>query len=261
MKMKELAKEFFEETKKTCFALDLKVLKEENLLQSKIGGTPYLETLEDIPYARSNLRQMRLLAQINFSEVPENNKYPKEGILQFWLAQGHDLYGLNFKDQRYQEDWRVVFYPKIKGNLSLEEVQEALEVDKDDIFPLCDSYSIEYVFLEKGLYQEHEGFYRKVKEFLAKRNLGLTGQEFTDFMNAIIACNQFYESSLGGHPVFCQIDPRIEEKYADYTELLLQIDSEKDIMWGDSGIGNFFIKPHHLAQGKFEDILYNWDCL
>ena len=69
---------------------------------------------------------------------------------------------------------------------------------------------------------------------------------------------------IGGYPAFAQDDPR---EAGTYTELLLQIDSdwndeEEDysIMWGDAGVGNFFISRENLEKLNFEDVLYNWDC-
>ena len=49
------------------------------------------------------------------------------------------------------------------------------------------------------------------------------------------------------------------------TFLLLQIDTdyganEHMIMWGDGGIGNFFIQEDKLKQLDFSSVLYNWDC-
>lgn len=44
---------------------------------------------------------------------------------------------------------------------------------------------------------------------------------------------------------FTQTDPREwEEKYQQHDILLLQIDTDDslNIMWGDSGVANFFIK-------------------
>ncbi|MGK7873632.1 MAG: DUF1963 domain-containing protein, partial [Xenococcaceae cyanobacterium] len=73
---------------------------------------------------------------------------------------------------------------------------------------------------------------------------------------------------IGGYPDFVQEDPRSssledEEPYI----LLLQIDSDtinsdtnKNIMWGDSGVCNFFIKESDLKKLDFTDVLYNWDC-
>ena len=69
---------------------------------------------------------------------------------------------------------------------------------------------------------------------------------------------------IGGYPAFAQDDPREE---GTYTELLLQIDSdwneeekEYSIIWGDVGVGNFFISKENLEKLNFEDVLYIWEC-
>ncbi|MFR6587725.1 MAG: DUF1963 domain-containing protein [Ruminococcus sp.] len=33
-----------------------------------------------------------------------------------------------------------------------------------------------------------------------------------------------------------------------------------EIMWGDSGICNFFIHSEALRNCDFSEVLYNWDC-
>ena len=70
---------------------------------------------------------------------------------------------------------------------------------------------------------------------------------------------------LMGYPFFTQTDPRsyYAEKQADI--LLFQLDSaghgnDVDIMWGDSGVGAFFINAEDLANGHFERSWFNWDC-
>lgn len=50
-----------------------------------------------------------------------------------------------------------------------------------------------------------------------------------------------------------------------YDTLLLQIDTDGSdkvdyVMWGDSGVGNFFINHKKLAQLDFSDVFYTWDC-
>ena len=36
---------------------------------------------------------------------------------------------------------------------------------------------------------------------------------------------------------------------------------EQDIvMWGDSGVGNFFINAEDLKRLDFSNVVYNWDC-
>ncbi|MBO7381562.1 MAG: DUF1963 domain-containing protein, partial [Neisseriaceae bacterium] len=39
-----------------------------------------------------------------------------------------------------------------------------------------------------------------------------------------------------------------------------QIDSKNGIMWGDAGVGNFFITADDLKKRDFSRVLYNWDC-
>ena len=65
---------------------------------------------------------------------------------------------------------------------------------------------------------------------------------------------------IGGYAYFTQQDPRIgNDKFKDYI-LLLQIDTDDQIMWGDSGVANFFIHPADLARKDFSKVMYNWDC-
>ena len=63
---------------------------------------------------------------------------------------------------------------------------------------------------------------------------------------------------LGGYPYFTQEDPRS----AEGMELLLQLDSDDSVnmMWGDVGVGNFFIAPEDLKRGDFSRVAYSWDC-
>lgn len=62
---------------------------------------------------------------------------------------------------------------------------------------------------------------------------------------------------IGGYPFFTQYDPRQE----DSNEVLLfQLDSQDHILWGDSGVGNFFISRDDLKNKDFSHVRYNWDC-
>nr|WP_281402006.1 DUF1963 domain-containing protein [Xanthomonas theicola] len=40
----------------------------------------------------------------------------------------------------------------------------------------------------------------------------------------------------------------------------MQLDSDQAMMWGDSGIADFFIDPADLHRGDFSPVAYNWDC-
>lgn len=65
------------------------------------------------------------------------------------------------------------------------------------------------------------------------------------------------EHKLGGYPFFTQEEPREDDKF---DILLFQLNSEAGIMWGDMGIGNFFINSDDLRKKNFDNVLYNWDC-
>jgi uncharacterized protein YwqG len=87
-----------------------------------------------------------------------------------------------------------------------------------------------------------------------------------DFMAATGQYEKLFPSTghkLGGYPYFTQWDPRYDQKYRDANYILLfQMDSDDDahIMWGDVGVGNFFIREQDLREGDFSNILYSWDC-
>ncbi|MFR1310343.1 MAG: DUF1963 domain-containing protein [Gallintestinimicrobium sp.] len=67
-----------------------------------------------------------------------------------------------------------------------------------------------------------------------------------------------------GYPHFRQWDSRsMKRNY--YDTLLFQLDSDfwKNqwrILWGDAGVGSFFINSKKLEELDFGDVLYNWDC-
>ena len=67
---------------------------------------------------------------------------------------------------------------------------------------------------------------------------------------------------IGGYPYFMQDDVR--EVSSEFDTLLFQMDSESigegEIMWGDMGVGNFFISREALRRLDFSRVLYHWDC-
>ena len=95
-------------------------------------------------------------------------------------------------------------------------------------------------------------------ELLAEQKPAGAGRSLADEVYAV-----FPEGGhkIGGYAYFTQSDPRDEK--AEYLDmiLLLQIDSQDNaILWGDVGVGNFFIHPDDLKRKDFSKVLYNWDC-
>jgi hypothetical protein len=88
-----------------------------------------------------------------------------------------------------------------------------------------------------------------------------------DAIEAIEAIINRQQSSnhLMGYPFFTQTDPRYYHAAKQEDILLFQLDSaghgnDVDILWGDSGVGAFFINAEDLAGGHFERSWFNWDC-
>ena len=72
---------------------------------------------------------------------------------------------------------------------------------------------------------------------------------------------------IGGYPFFTQDDPRAYLPHLQqHTILLLQLDSDSGngdadkVLWGDYGVGNFFITPEDLQRRDFSRVLFTWDC-
>ena len=79
---------------------------------SKFGGVPYLPEGVDVP-TNADGDPLGMIAQINCAELPDNDIYPKTGILQFWLDPTDDLYGANYDNPIAQDNNSVMYYPEI----------------------------------------------------------------------------------------------------------------------------------------------------
>lgn len=77
-----------------------------------------------------------------------------------------------------------------------------------------------------------------VKILKEKFDVSIDENEVSDYLEKID--EKYYDKfdtwghKLLGYPAFTQSDPRYAE-YEKYDTLLFQMDSDNDIMWGDSG--------------------------
>ncbi len=240
------------------------------LTDSKFGGYPYWEKGRAYPESSEDGEKLVLLCQLNFAKIPAMKDFPKNGILQFFVK-ADDLYGCDFGAIE-QKNWRVVYHEEVKDSMSMEEFRAQgiktasdIALEEDRYLPLEGGFELEF-FEDEDFMPAccDERFDRLVREISADFKLALpeneagsydlldedTLEEFCD------ECNQGHK--IGGYPTFTQSDPRSPED--GYDVLLLQIDTDEGIMWGDSGVGNFFIKREDLKNKDFSKVLYNWDC-
>lgn len=242
-------KEKIEATLKPTVQMNLKSCDRLSLWQSKVGGQPYLPL--DMAYPiDSNGNPLVLLAQFNFTEIPNLPDFPSQGILQFYIATD-DLYGMNFDDQQQQSGFRVLYFDQVIEDMKpLKQDFSDIQLDDEEyLLPFTGQYAIEFSLTMQPISTEDEGF-----------NIGDGSDEFYEAYSENLASTGH---RLGGYPYFTQSDPRGYNKAIRDYVLLFQLDTDdgkNEIMWGDSGVGNFFIHPEDLKKRDFSKVLYNWDC-
>ena len=234
--------------------------------QSKFGGLPYLP--QGFEYPKSwNDEYLYLLAQINFAEVPHLEGFPDKGILQFYIHDGEKddiIWGLDLSNPNNQDYFRVLYFPDVDSNEdSLITNFSFLKQSESYGFPIdgCCSLEFEYGFEPVTI----EDYQFDLFNIYEDENKSIY-QEYWDKF-----CRDKHK--LGGYANFTQEDPRFYCNKEEPYILLLQIVSDSfdvytyrdrkkaiDILWGDGGIGNFFIKKSALEKLNFSDVLYNWDC-
>jgi len=274
MDKKEMALKAMTEMKRKTEVPAMKfALDDENkpgIFDSKVGGMGYAPHNGEFP-VDSKGNQLRLLAQINCSEV-DLEEYPKSGLLQFWVLDD-DVVGMDFDDGTNQDTFRIVYYADIDKTVTEEELKakyHPYEFEKD-FFCVYGEFAIKFekgtdsisVYSSSEYFDGSKLFVKTFNEMYPEHkindmdDLGLELDELEETLNI-----QNFGHKIGGYPAFTQWDPRSEGDPHDFV--LFQLDSDygkKDlVMWGDSGICNFFINKEKLKNLDFTDVIYNWDC-
>lgn len=225
------------------------VIDKSKRTATKFGGAPFWPKSK--PWPTHNGDNMQMYAQINFSETPHLDGYPTSGIMQIFVL-----------DTEYDKDMsaKVVYHSKIDDNVELIDVFPKLSSDSDD-YVLNDKVyylkgNIEMSCIHPGL----DDFYDVLIPLL-NRYLHTDYGKYSDIprqiSDLIYDCFQNVGGSrIGGFPYFTQFDARDNK----YPEMLLQMDSEYGMMWGDSGVANFFGNVSDITSNEPRDIYFTWDC-
>ena len=257
-----------EATVKPYIEIEIENNEEVDWWQSKFGGLPYLPKGLEYPKA-ANGKYLFLLAQINFAEVPPLEGFPTQGILQFFLGDDDSLGMERFEPSDFDcETYKVIYFPQVDFNIN-NIVTNYGFLPQPEYFPLDGCYRLQFTKKYAPI---------TVDDYQFEKELG---EEFYNFFdnNKKIKDEYFVISSsggghkIGGYPTFTQSDIRYFDPdtirdpdwVRDPDILLFQIDTETNestfIMWGDSGIANFFIPESGLRNLDFSEVFYNWDCL
>ena len=272
--VKEIREEILQKTAIPYMKLQLTDTK-PSLFDSKVGGIGYVPRDAKIPEDSEGV-QLRLLAQIDCAEITLED-FPHQGLLQFWIYDD-DLSGADFDHPTVQNGFRILYHESVDPTVTEAEVLEkTLPFPEDEsFFPVEKEVALK---LKKSMESLSFSDYRFDKKFAEKFNQLSPEEPIEEPYDLDInmwdieepICKQFLENSgwghkIGGFPAFTQSDPRDCMENADrFDTLLLQIDSgtiddSHEIMWGDSGICNFFIHSEALRNCDFSEVLYNWDC-
>ena len=286
LEMKDFVPNLLRRTEIPCMRMKL-VDTTPGIAESKFGGRGYVPHDAAIP-TNSEGVQMRLLAQIDCQHITIPD-FPTSGLLQFW-AINDDLTGCNFDDNTEQKDFRICYYETVDPTVTEEEVaakegnHQPCEEDEEDFFPIDGCFGLkfeqttdrmsmcDYRFQKKMAELTRELYPEQAKQLLAdedaKEAFEEELEEYIEEQDELDETPDWMPNAfghkIGGYPGFSQWDPRDIPKEDDHDILLLQIDTddigERGIMWGDSGVANFFISRENLKQRNFQDVIYTWDC-
>lgn len=274
-----------ENTRTDCIDIKTKICRYRlPITCSKFGGFPYWpkDKLDTYPVSDRGLA-LTLLAQINLADLPENDVFPKQGMLQFFL---YDLMDVdNYKVVLHENITEPADFiggkPAIPTSLTPNEAEITLPSGEKKIasnswwgkeFPITGEFALEFSKRDDFVNPTEARFNAEFDK--AAEQLGISIPDGfdaeADLSNEII--NSFYEYGGGhkllGRPCFVQGDIRYQD---DVTKMLLfQIDSawpqsgrEDDchfINFGDAGTAGFFIEKDDLAQLNFSNVIYDWQC-
>ena len=259
-------------TQREVIRIKLSLADELAVTDSKVGGMPYIPKGGALPRSAEG-KPLFMLAQINCEQLPENNLYPKKGLLQFWIADTEDpLYGLDYDDPCSNDFKRVLYFSTIGEALSIDDFISDYTFDDNHLpfnskkqFALHFKKDTESISLEERAATQL--FFEKWNEAFSTQ-ITTIDEFFEEVPNDI--CEEINASLLkeptghkiGGYPYFIQVDPR--EENDPHTLLLLQIDIDnvggEEICWGnEGGVANFFISPEDMANCRFDDVLFHWE--
>lgn len=238
---------------------------------SKFGGVPYVANDDIIPVDSDN-NQLALLSQINCGELPENDLYPKVGLLQFWIARNSN-FGLDNRDS-----YCVKYIANIDESVSEKDILEKYDIldeNSNDVHSPFKSKNASFsLTFEKGMStitstdcHFEDIALKTIQDLFPNEEISdLYDDLDNDVYSTLFKSFKGVQHAIGAYPTFTQWDPRNPDDTDTYNVMLLQIESmystdsnENEIMWGDSGVANFFIDNEKLEKLDFNDVLFNWD--
>lgn len=256
-----------ERSQRPLLRIALEPMAKDETRASKVGGRAYWAAGREYPRNPQG-RPLSLLAQIDLAAVPKMPGYPERGLLQFFID-ADDYYGAALDDAdrgdrmralAQQKGFRVVYWADASAPEAAVPAGAASEpLPFDPAKPRRMTFSTDYESIGNSDVGVNEALGGDPEELAAQylRQHPQTEADAEELADEVADYLDRSGHKLGGHPQFTQNDPR---ELGDRRVLLFQLDSDDEMMWGDSGIANFFIDPDDLARADFSRVSYHWDC-
>lgn len=251
-----------------CVEMNLQRTDQFLAWESHLGGCPYLPLNIEYPKSIRDKQPLQFLGQINFEEMPSLLEFPKKGILQFYLDMKSMDLGVDGSLNQIQFNHRVLYFPKIIKDLSQLQGADHLkilsEINDDETELWVDPSCIKFELLDQYI----TFFDYQFAPMLFDRNEVTTSYDYDDIAYAYQHFEQPYIEQfqaegghrLGGYPNFLHsTDHRTEFRIEDHI-LLMQLDTDEGLEWGDSGIAHWFIHPQDLKNRDFSKVIFLWAC-
>lgn len=222
---------------------------------TRLGGPVWLPDGAAWPQSRLGA-PLEFLAQLDFTRLPALDGFPREGLLQFFVARGA-AYGFDADDPA-RADFAVLWHPALAGGslrsppaLSAAEAKafrQVTPVETPEIrergVPLRPSPMTSRPDLDNPVLDE-------ALEIGDEDDIPDWADEF--WLDPPF-CHQ-----TGGYPVTSPDEVPAGMKVADYDTLLLRLTSDDLIAWDEVGEANFLIRRADLAKRDFSRVLYYWE--
>ncbi|MGH8029329.1 MAG: YwqG family protein [Arenimonas sp.] len=249
-----------EATRRPVVRIALSPMDTDELFASKVGGAAWWPADEPLPVDAKG-HALVLLAQVDLAEVPDSGlDLPTQGLLQFLVSTSWN-YGQDYSRDQSPEALAARRGHRVVYRLDTSAPAQPIAAATKKQLPLDATQPLRLRFkVGTEMMGQHDGRFDAIfpggLDSALEAHYEATGIDEDSMRDAIWDRDIATGHKLGGYPHFTQDDPRDR---AD-LELLFQLDSDDGVMWGDAGVGNFFITDADLAKRDFSRVLYSWDC-
>lgn len=247
----------FDKTRQTAIAITATYHDKVSRLASTFGGIPYWQSDCPAPLDAKE-KPLILLAQINFAEVPKHPDLPESGILQFFIPSDDDQYGANLDEVGASSQLVTRFW----DNPQTEKLSDWHGIINDnDLTPVFGAHQLSFSNKDEvaGIDTIECAEALAANPFEVLEDVALNEKEETAFFDAITDYAAAHGHKLLGYPYFVQEEPRDNSDYRLLLQIDTDMDGDNDIMWGDNGVGQIFIRHEDLLAKRFERCWLYWD--